>query len=173
MGNKTERINIRVTKEEKEEIDTIIKLLNDDRATDEPKKTLSYAFYYLIDNYKANPNFNLYIKEHELNKKIKELNKKKEFIDFKINEYEKELSKVRENINKGPEQHTEKQIIKTPALNKAFKLLIGNCKQRDITEFEKIPKEMFRSVSVSCKVKTTDLIRIAKQEDIKQLVTEN
>lgn len=173
MGNKTERINIRVTKEEKEEIETIIKLLNEDRATDEPKKTLTYAFYYLIDNYKANPNFNLYIKEHELNKRIKELNKKKDFIDFKINEYKKELNKVRENINKDPvEQHTEKQI-KTPALNKAFKLLIGNCKQRDIKEFEKIPKEMFKSIAVSCKVKTTDLIRLAKQEDIKQIVTEN
>lgn len=167
----TERKNInvgaRLTKEQKNEIDIIINLLNDNREPNEPKYNYRYAYTFLIDYYKSNPNFILFIREQELKKDIEQLNEQKDIIEFKLNKKEQELKEIQSQLNnKSLDQYTpetSQQIILTKPLKNAFDTLINNCRQRKIFNFDNIPENMFFSIANTYKVDKHTLKEYAKQ----------
>lgn len=164
---KNKNVGARITHEQKNEIDIIINLLNDNREPNEPKYNYSYPYIFLIDYYKSNPNFTSYIKEQQLKKEIEQLTEQMEIIEIKLNKKEKELKEIQDQLNNKSldnyKPDTTEQIILTKPLKNAFDTLKSNCNQRNIFKFEDIPENMFFSISNTFKVDKHKLKEYAKQ----------
>lgn len=172
---KNRNVGARVTNEQKNEIDIIINLLNENREPNEPKYNYSYAFTFLIDYYKSNPNFILHIREQQLKKDIEQLNEQKDIIEFKLNKKENELKEIQSQLNnKSLDSYkpdtTSQQIILTKPLKNAFDTLINNCKQREIFNFDNIPDNMFFLIANIYKVDKHKLKEYARQNFNKEVV---
>ncbi|MBQ3414962.1 MAG: hypothetical protein IJH39_06375 [Clostridia bacterium] len=156
----------RLTKTRKQQLQSIIDELNEQREPNEPKKTLKYIHEYFISSYKNEPNFNLKIRLLDLENEIKEIRELIETQEIILTKKENELKEIQSQLNNESldnyNKKETKQVNLTPKLEKAVNNLIGTCKQRNINNFDKIPIEMFTAVSGSFEVKKTDLIRYVK-----------
>lgn len=166
----------RLTKTRKQQLQSIIDELNEQREANEPKKTLKYVHEYFISSYKNEPNFNLKIRLLELENEIKEIKESIEIQEIILTKKENELKEIQSQLNnKSLDNYNKKetkQVNLTPKLEKAVNSLISNCKQRSINNFEQIPKEMFTAIAGSFEVKKTDLIRYVKS-NFENLINEN
>lgn len=167
-SRKKEFIGSRVTEEIRNDVDTIIDVLNTNREPNEPKYNYSYAFTFLVDWYNSNPNYELHIKANQLKKDIELLNEEKEIIEFKLNKKENELKEIQSQLNNKTLDNyqtdtTSQQIILTKPLKNAFDTLKKNCNQRQIFNFDDIPENMFFTIANTYKVDKHKLIEYARQ----------
>lgn len=165
----------RLTKTRKQQLQSIIDELNEQREPNEPKKTLKYVHEYFIKSYENEPNFNLKIRCLDLENEIKNIKENIEIQQIILNRKETELKEIQSQLNnKSLDNYkTEtKQLKLTPRLEKAVINLIGTCKQRGFNSFEQIPNELFTAVSGSFQVKRTDLIKYVKN-NFESLINES
>ena len=164
----------RLTKTRKQQLQSIIDELNEQREPNEPKKTLKYVHEFFIKSYENEPNFNLKIRCLELENEIKDIKENIEIQQVILNRKETELKEIQGKLNnKSLDSFKEpKQIKLTPKLEQAVINLIGTCKQRHYNNFENIPNELFTAVSGSFEIKRTDLIRYVKN-NFESLINEH
>lgn len=166
---KNKHIGVRVTNETKKDMDIIINILNEIREPNDPKYNYSYAYDFLIDFYKSNPNFELKIKEHKLINNIEKLEDDINLLNIQLTKLKNELKEVRSQLkNKSLDNfnniNNNESILLTPKLKKARDLILSNCKQRNINKFENIKEEMFFSVATSLSVDKHKLKEAVKIE---------
>lgn len=166
MNDNLTSYSARLTKTRKQQLQSIIDELNEQRDINEPKKTLKYVHEYFIKSHENEPNFYLKIRLLDLESEIKEIKENIEIQEIRLNKKETELKEIQSQLNNKSldsyKPETTKQIKLTPKLEKAVYNLIGTCKQRGFNTFEEIPNTLFVAVSGSFEVKKTDLIKYVK-----------
>lgn len=84
---------------------------------------------------------------------------------MQLNIIDKDLKEIRNQLNnKSLDNYTQdQQVILTQPLLNAMEIIKTNCKQRNITEFNNIPNEMFYSVSNTFKIDRHKLKQAIKE----------
>ena len=170
--NKNETsISIRTTKIRKEEVRSILAVLNDKREPNERKKTDKYLEEYFIESYKQNPEFfSVKVELIDERKKLRRINEKIEDLEYIKSKAEEKINRLEsilanDSLDNYSEENSE-EILKTGLLEKAFNHLLAVCKDRHIESIEQIPSELYTASLnvVEGKVRKTNLIRLVKQE---------
>lgn len=165
---KTERKEIRLTKQDKIKCDIVLKEINKNR-----NKKVGYRFLLMefVNSY-------LETNTKGLELQIKELNKILENEKQTIKEKEKIIKEIENKINNLDHEINNKKLYDltnfkyNPNVLNAIDNIKTYCIDNNITSFEEIPSDLFLTINETYKIKDMDLIKNITFNEFKNWITE-
>ncbi len=165
---KTERKEIRLTKQDKLKCDIVLKEINKNR-----NKKVGYRFLLMefVNNYLETNTKGLELQKNELNKKLQ--NEKES-----IKEKEKIIKDIENKINNLDHEINNKKLYDlnnfkyNPNVLNAIDNIKTYCMDNNIISFEEIPSELFLTINETYKIKDMDLIKNITSFEFKNWITE-